>query len=111
MLLEEYLLPGKRKKGSLTAQVIDMFKTREYVNLAVTPEGTRSRTENWHTGFLHIAQGAGVPLQLGVINYRDKVIMIRDEFIPSGNIEADLADIRSYYSQFGEIAKYPDKFC
>ena len=101
----------KNKKGSLTAQVIDMSKAREYVNLAVTPEGTRSRAENWHTGFLHIAQGAGDPLQLGVINHRDKLIMIRDEFTPSGNIEADLAEIRSYYLQFGKIAKYPDKFC
>lgn len=101
----------KNKKGSLTAQVIEMFRVRPYVNLAVTPEGTRSLTTTWHTGFLHIAEGANVPIQLGVINYRDKIIMIRDEFNPSGDLEKDLAEIRKYYSSFGKIARYPDKFC
>lgn len=100
----------KKKGGSLTDQVIAMFKSRSYVNLAVTPEGTRSLTEKWHTGFLYIAYGAGVPIQLGVIDYKNKNIIIKDEYTPTGEVDKDMAEIRKYYSSFNEAARYPDKF-
>ena len=101
---------SKNKKGSLTDTVIEMFKTRPYVNLAVTPEGTRGKTDRWHTGFLYIAHGAGVPVQLGVIDYKHKDIIIRDEYVTTGDVDADLAAIRKFYSQYDYAAKYPDKF-
>ncbi|MDE6143649.1 MAG: 1-acyl-sn-glycerol-3-phosphate acyltransferase [Muribaculaceae bacterium] len=103
-------VPRAKKKGSLTDSVIQMFKQRDYVNLAVTPEGTRSRTDRWHTGFIYIAIGAGVPIQLGVIDYSDKLITIKDEFYPTGNVDADLVVIKNYYSKYGKSAKYPAKF-
>lgn len=95
---------------SLTEEVIRLFNEREYVNLAVTPEGTRSRTETWRTGFLRIAYGAKVPLQLGVIDYSDKRIIIRDELELSGDIDKDMAAVRNYYSNWKKAALYPDKF-
>lgn len=98
------------KKGSLTENVISLFKTRNYVNLAVTPEGTRSGTDKWKTGFLYIAYGAGVPIQLGVIDYKNKEILIVDEYSPTGDVEKDMKAIRSYYSGFKDSACYPDKF-
>lgn len=105
-------IPVKRKgkHASLTDSVIEMFKTRSYVNLAVTPEGTRSATAKWHSGFLYIAYGAGVPIQLGVIDYSSKKIIIKDEFSPSGNVEEDMKKIKEYYSLFPGAAKYPEKF-
>lgn len=103
-------VPRKKKSGSLTKSVTEMFAHRPYVNLAVTPEGTRSLTDRWHSGFLHIAYGAGVPVQLGVIDYSSKEIIIRDEFLPTGNVESDLSEIRGYYAGFRNAAKYPDKF-
>lgn len=105
-------IPVRRShgKGSLTEAVIRMFGERSYVNLAVTPEGTRSATDRWHTGFLYIAQGAGVPIQLGVIDYSTKTVFIRREFTPTGDAEADLNAIRDYYRQFDTAARYPDKF-
>lgn len=101
----------KKKAGmSLTDQIIRDFSRRDYMNLAVTPEGTRSRVDKWRTGFLYIAVGAKVPLQLGVIDYSDKHILIEKEFIPSGDIEEDMRAIKEYYSQFPNAAKYPDLF-
>lgn len=100
----------KNKQGSLTESVIEMFHKRPYVNLAVTPEGTRSLTDKWHTGFLYIAKGAGVPIQLGVIDYSTRHIIIKEEYIPTGDVEKDLAYIRKYYSGFANAAKFPDKF-
>lgn len=97
-------------KGSLTEQVICMFGSRPYVNLAVTPEGTRSLTDKWKTGFLYMAYGAGVPIELGVIDYARKQIMIENVYRPTGDAEADMKAIRSFYSQYSEAARYPEKF-
>lgn len=98
------------KKGSLTEKVISLFKTRDYVNLAVTPEGTRDATEKWKTGFLYIAYGANVPILLGVIDYKDKKVLIKDQFQPTGDVDKDMKSIKSYYSKFINVGKYPSKF-
>lgn len=101
---------GNGKKGSLTDSVIRLFESEPYVNLAVTPEGTRSLTNRWRTGFLYIAYGAKVPIQLGVLDYHEKKIIIREEYSPTGNVDADMEYIRSYYRQFPLAARYPSKF-
>ena len=80
------------------------------MNLAVTPEGTRSARSQWRTGFLHIALDAHVPVQLGVIDYKRKRVVIRDEFTPTGDVDADLRQVKAYYSRWKEAARYPDKF-
>lgn len=105
-------IPVPRKKGNtnLTKSVAELFKTRDYVNLAVTPEGTRSRREQWRTGFLYIAYDAEVPIQLGVIDYTRKLILIEKEFTPSGNIDEDMAFVKNYYRQHDDAARYPEKF-
>lgn len=103
-------VPRNNKKGSLTESVINLFDTRDYVNLAVTPEGTRSLTDKWKTGFLYIAYGAGVPIQLGVIDYKRKAVIIDKEYQPVGNVEKDMEAIRAYYAQFPDAACYPEKF-
>ncbi|MDE6242890.1 MAG: 1-acyl-sn-glycerol-3-phosphate acyltransferase, partial [Muribaculaceae bacterium] len=64
----------RSRKGDLTTQLIRKFKETDYMNLAITPEGTRSGKAEWHTGFLRIAYGAGVLVQLGVIDYKHKQI-------------------------------------
>ena len=63
-------IPVPRKRGSsLTDTLIEKFNHSDKLNIAITPEGTRSRVTQWRTGFLHIALGAGVPIQLAAIDY------------------------------------------
>jgi 1-acyl-sn-glycerol-3-phosphate acyltransferase len=104
-------IPVPKKKGSqLTQSIIDKFKQSSYINLAVTPEGTRSAKSDWRKGFLYIAIGANVPILLGVIDYKNKEIIIRDQFTPSGDIEADMAYVKNYYKDYSYAARYPQKF-
>lgn len=103
-------VPAKKTNGSITNDVIKLFNTEKYVNLAVTPEGTRSRKVDWRTGFLYISYGAKVPIQLGIIDYSSKKIIIHDEFIPTGDINKDMDYVKNYYSDCGNAAKYPQKF-
>lgn len=98
----------KREGRSLTAEVVGQFRKAERMAVAITPEGTRSRTSQWHTGFLTIAREAQVPIVLGVIDFATKSIFIRDEFVPTGDTEADMRSIKHFYSPY--VGKHPDKF-
>ncbi len=102
-------VPRKRKRGgSLTEAVVQKFNTSERLTLAITPEGTRSRTADWRTGFLYIALEANVPIDLGVLDFEHKRIIITETFHASGDIDADMKAIKAYYKPFR--GKYPDKF-
>lgn len=95
---------------SLTSVLIDDFNSSESLNLAVTPEGSRKAVHKWKTGFLTIAYNANVPIQLGVIDFRNKKVLIKEEYSVTGSYEKDLAEIRKYYSRFQQAARYPEKF-
>ena len=45
----------KNKKFSLVDVLVEKFKNTDKLAIAITPEGTRSRTSKWHTGFLEIS--------------------------------------------------------
>lgn len=104
------VIPKSKGGSSLTDQIIADFKSRDYMNLAVTPEGTRSRNETWRTGFLYIAYGAKVPIQLGLIDFARKRVVIDEEYQPTGDIEHDMEVIKSYYAGAAPAARYPEKF-
>lgn len=99
---------GKKSKGNSVERIASLFATRKRMNLAITPEGTRSRTSKWKTGFLAIARLADVPIVLGAFDFKKKEILVEETFVPSGNIEEDMSRIKRYYSRFN--AKYPEKF-
>lgn len=97
-----------KKKGSLVEDLVKRFSTSQRLVIAIAPEGTRKRTATWHTGFLRIAHEAHVPLCLGAIDYAQKHIQVRDVLETSGDIAADLAYVKHFYSRF--TGKYPEKF-
>ncbi len=98
----------KKGKGSLTAQLVELFRSSTRLTVAITPEGTRSRTSAWHTGFLHISRQAGVPIVLGALDFKTKTIYLEKTIEPSGDIEADMRIIKDYYKQF--TGKIPQNF-
>jgi len=93
---------------ALVNAVIERLKNSTRMAIAITPEGTRGRTSEWHTGFLRIAEGANVPVVLGAIDFGRKQIVIEKEFEPTSDVVADMKAIKSYYSRF--TGKYPNKF-
>jgi len=70
------------------------------LQLIVPPEGTRSKTRYWKTGFYHIAVGAQVPIVMAYMDYHDKRSGLGPMFEPSGNVEADMAAIKAFYAPF-----------
>lgn len=68
--------------------------------LVVPPEGTRSKTRHWKTGFYWIAHGAGVPIVMAYMDYPRKLSGLGPVLQPSGDIEADMATVKAYYAQY-----------
>lgn len=98
----------KNKKQSLVDAMVERFRQEPRLVVAITPEGTRKPTADWHTGFLRIAREANVPICLAIIDFRMKKAMINDVFEPTGDIEADMAAIKKYYRPF--TGKHPENF-
>ena len=67
------------------------------LQLIVPPEGTRSKTRYWKTGFYHIALGAQVPIVMAFMDYEKKRSGLGPIFQPTGNLEADMASIKAFY--------------
>lgn len=101
-------VPRRKKGRSVVDVVVEKFNTAKKLQIAITPEGTRSRTTKWHTGFIQISLQAKVPCLLGIIDFETKTITIDKIFNPSGDIDADMAYIKSFYTPFK--GKYPHKF-
>ena len=78
------------------------------LQLIVPPEGTRSKARYWKTGFYYIAVGAQVPIVMAYMDYARKVSGLGPVFIPTGDIEADMVDIKAFYAPFK--GKNPDQF-
>jgi len=73
------------------------FAARSHMILAIPPEGTRSLTRQWKTGFYHIAVQAQVPIIVTVLDYGTKTVNIANVIIPNGDYESDLQTILTYY--------------
>jgi 1-acyl-sn-glycerol-3-phosphate acyltransferase len=79
-------------------QVVEVYRGSEKLALVMAPEGTRSKTDHWKTGFYYIALGAGIPILLGYLDYSRKEGGAGPLFYPTGDIEADFEKIREFYS-------------
>ncbi len=89
-------------------EVFDHFKNNDTFFLVITPEGTRELVHRWKRGFYQIALQNEVPIAMAFIDYRDKKGGIGPIFHPTGNYEADIMEIETYYRQFH--AKHPERY-
>lgn len=98
----------RSQAGNLVQGTIDAFNRSEKLLVIVPPEGTRGKVTRWKTGFYYIAHGAGVPLGLGYVDFKEKIGGVGKMFYPSGNIEEDMLEIRAFYA--GVTGKNPQQF-
>lgn len=95
----------RSRANQVVALSIAKFNQCHRLILVVPPSGTRKRVLYWKTGFYHIANGAGVPIVLGFLDYRRKVGGIGPTVQPTGDIDADMAVIQNFYRDVS--GKYP----
>ncbi len=92
-------IPIDRKyPGGVVKQITDNIKKNENFILAITPEGTRSPNPNWKSGFYRIALAAKIPIYVSFIDFKTKTAgFVGNEFIPTGNTEKDINEIKEKY--------------
>ncbi len=100
-------IPIRRARAHRSVeQAIQAFAKQPQFILILSPEGTRKKVARWKMGFYHIALGAGVPIVLGALDYRNKRVFIGPTFWPTGDEAADLEKILAFYRPF--VPKKPE---
>lgn len=87
----------------VSAQLMNSGK----INLIISPEGTRSRTDKWKSGFYYIAKKANVDISLGFVDYKNKRAGIEKIITPT-TLEETKAKLTDFYKDIQ--GKYPEKF-
>ena len=96
----------RRRAASLAQQLAERFDDSDSFILGLAPEGTRSKTDHWKSGFYYIAREAGVPIVMGFLDYGRKQVGLGGEFMPGDDIDAVYETIRSFYR--GRLGKRPE---
>jgi 1-acyl-sn-glycerol-3-phosphate acyltransferase len=97
---------NRRERTGLIAQLQGEFERRDWMWLAIAPEGTRSHVAHLKSGFYRLAIAAGVPVGLAFIDYRTRVVGLRTYVALTGDPDADMARIREVYA--GKVGKHPE---
>ncbi len=87
-----------RSTNLVAASVAALQAADGPMQLIVPPEGTRSKTRYWKTGFYYIAVGAQVPIVMAFMDYKNKVSGLGPVFVPTGDIDADMTSIKAFYA-------------
>lgn len=88
--------------------IAEIFRRKDVLRLAMSPEGTRKKTERWKTGFYYIAKAAKVPVIRVAFDYGKKQVTFSEPFYPTENVEKDLREILEFYD--GVQGKVVDNF-
>jgi len=75
--------------GEMVAQFERARQRDELFWLALSPEGTRKRTEGWRSGFYQVAHKAQVPVMLVKLDVANKCIDLSHCMRLTGDVQAD----------------------
>ena len=102
-------IPVDRSKSQdMVKAITEIFDANSELTITVPPEGTRSQTVYWKTGFYHMANQSKVPICLGFLDYAKREGGLGPLVHPTGDIEKDMIQIKEFYSSI--TGKYPDRF-
>ena len=89
---------NRHKAGSAVKQAVAAFNENDSYLFGLSPEGTRSKTRGWKSGFYRIAEGAGVPVVFGFFDYTNRRLGFGPKMWLTGDMDADMAIIHSFYA-------------
>jgi 1-acyl-sn-glycerol-3-phosphate acyltransferase len=81
----------------VAGQMVKLFKQREKMILGLSPEGTRSKINQWKTGFLVIAKKANVPIVPIRLDFAKKEVEILPIYQVDKDIDEALIEIKDKF--------------
>ena len=98
----------RSKSNNLVGASAEAIRAADFsLQLIVPPQGTRSETHQWKTGFYYIAQAAQVPIVMAYMDYPNKRSGLGPMFVPTGDVAVEMAAIQAFYAPF--TGKNPPK--
>ncbi|MEE4360901.1 MAG: 1-acyl-sn-glycerol-3-phosphate acyltransferase [Pseudomonadales bacterium] len=98
----------RHRREDRVASTAATFATREEMVLVIPPEGTRSRTDYWKSGFYHIARTAGVPVVPTALDYARKVGEFGAPVSAEDDVVVFMDAMRAFYAD--RSGRYPERF-
>lgn len=98
---------NRSESTNLVDAIINLFNEKNEFRLALSPEGTRKKVEQWKTGFYYIAKGANVPIVMATLNFGKKELKVSEPFYTTDNQKKDFDFFYAYYK--GVKGMYPSK--
>lgn len=91
-------VPVDRKKNEkLVDAITDIFNSKKQFIFAVSPEGTRSKVNEWKTGFYYIAKQANVPIVPLTFDFKNRQTVVFPAFYTTENQKEDFIYLKSLY--------------
>ena len=100
-------MPLNRKKNEKVVDAIArMYKEEDVFRMAIAPEGTRKKVDDWKTGFYYIAKKAGVPILPIAFDWQNREMVFHPLFAPTEDKEKDFDYLKSLFK--GVVGKIPE---
>jgi 1-acyl-sn-glycerol-3-phosphate acyltransferase len=96
---------NRRERTGLIDELRGELERRPFMWLAFAPEGTRSRTDHWKSGFYHLALAAKVPVGLAYIDWARRAVGLETYLALTGDAEQDLERMRAAYAD--KVGRHP----
>ncbi|MGA8892077.1 MAG: 1-acyl-sn-glycerol-3-phosphate acyltransferase [Anaeromyxobacteraceae bacterium] len=97
---------NRRERTGLIGQLVVEFGRRDWMWMAIAPEGTRALAPHWKSGFHRLALAADVPIGLGFIDWGRREVGVCGYVRMTGDREADMARIGAAYA--GKVGLRPE---
>ena len=94
--------------NNLVDAIINIFDEKEEFRLALSPEGTRKKVDQWKTGFYHIAKGAKVPIVMATLDFGKKQVKVSEPYYTTDDKDKDFEHFYSFFDS--DMAKVPEQF-
>lgn len=103
--------PLNRKKNENKVEAIArIFEQKEEFRLAIAPEGTRKKVNQWKTGFYYIAKKAKIPVIPVAFDWKNKEVNIGTPYTVTDNIANDIIQLEAHFKNVtGKVKEYSYK--
>ena len=90
---------NRNSNENKVSAIAKIFYEKDAFRMAIAPEGTRKKVDQWKTGFYYIALEAEIPVLLVHFNYPHKKVSFLKLFYPTGDIDNDIKEMKAYFKR------------
>ncbi|HWS57338.1 MAG TPA: 1-acyl-sn-glycerol-3-phosphate acyltransferase [Actinotalea sp.] len=92
-------IPTDRRGGAgLVRSLVAEAQSDQGFALVLAPDGTRTRTDHWKSGFYRLSRETGLPVTLGFLDGPTRTAGVGPTIQLTGDVRADMDVVRAFYA-------------